>query len=309
MVQEQESRRRRISGRSPSYPGIGLEEAVEKARILYKREGRHLTPVGTIVQHWGYRGESGPALVAVAALKKFGLLEDEGSGKARRARLTPDAIRIVLDERENSPERRALLQEAALRPAIHRELWEEYGGDLPSDGNLRHRLLFDYHFTENAVRDFIRQFRETLGYADLIGSGTVMCPEDEPSGSEGQGEARPIRHGTTADRTVHSSSIQVEVRIPISLNQWVTVTASSPLDDAGWERLKTGLEFMKPGLYAPAPPTSSSMSAPQTSLTQIVPEAPLADDSVESPVDATRGMRGTGETQLKSETMHEMFHR
>src|SRR4051794_41034670 len=105
--------------RSPSYPAISLGPAVEKAKDLYAIERSYLTPIDTILKDWGYRPRSGAGLVTVAALLKFGLLEDEGSGPNRKAKITEFAQRIIRDNREESPDRERLLREAALRPQIH----------------------------------------------------------------------------------------------------------------------------------------------------------------------------------------------
>lgn len=283
MVEQQEAVRRRAAGRSPSYPGIGLADALDKAEQIYQHERRHPAPIGTIVGHWGFRSESGPALVAIAALKKFGLLVDEGSGKARRARLSDDAYRILTDEREDSGERSALLQEAALRPPIHRELYELYGRELPSDASLKHKLLHDYHFTESGAREFIRQFRETLEFTDLIGPARVEEPKGDKSGQGGQG-AMPAKHpGAVIEPPsigpkdpAARDDLPTEVRIPISLGQWVTVQASSPLSEAAWDRFLSGLEFMKPGLVAPDPPAPAPIpvAAPPAAPATIPDQAP-----------------------------------
>src|SRR2546425_830513 len=103
--------------RSPSYPGIGLETAIERARELYKQEGRNAAPNDAILGHWGYKPRTGPGLVTIAALKRFGLLDSEGSGKSRLSNL---ALRIILDEREDSPDRDAAIKQAALTPSIHK---------------------------------------------------------------------------------------------------------------------------------------------------------------------------------------------
>src|SRR5207249_11431587 len=60
--------------RSPSYPGINLEEAIERAKIIYERERRHETAENTILEHWGYKPKSGAGIMTLAALKAFGLL-------------------------------------------------------------------------------------------------------------------------------------------------------------------------------------------------------------------------------------------
>ncbi len=72
---------RKKKGRSPSYPGTSLEVAVRRAQVLYDEERQHAVPMATVTSHWGFRSPStGPASVAYAALKKFGLLEEEGHG-------------------------------------------------------------------------------------------------------------------------------------------------------------------------------------------------------------------------------------
>src|ERR1700736_3830256 len=79
---------RKPRGRSPSYPAINLETAIQRARVLWETERQHAASVDTIVKHWGYKSLNGPAALSLAALKKFGLVEDEGAGPARTARLT-----------------------------------------------------------------------------------------------------------------------------------------------------------------------------------------------------------------------------
>lgn len=53
----------------------------------------------------------------------------------------------------------------------------------------------------------------------------------------------------------------LEVKIPLSLSRWVVVWASAPLTEADWQRFLACLDFMKPGLVAPAIPTA--LAAPE----------------------------------------------
>src|SRR5262249_30899737 len=124
---------RRSTGRSPSFPAINLETAVRRAATLYEKERQHPTAVETIVRHWGYKSMNGPANGALAALKKFGLLTDEGRGADRRGRLTHLAVDIVANP--NAAARTSAIKQAALMPAIHRELWDKYQNTPPSDAN------------------------------------------------------------------------------------------------------------------------------------------------------------------------------
>ncbi len=235
--------------RSPSYPGIGLEAALERARALNREEGRNAAPNEAILQHWGYGPKSGPGLVTIAALKRFGLLTSEGSGKSRLSNL---ALRIILDEREDSRERDEAIKQAALMPGIHKELWEKYQGQLPSDATLRHFLRMDKGFTDSAADDLIRQFRETVSFAQLAAGDSLS--EDEADTEEG---AEPpvvttLLTPKRGDDRGGPRGGQRAVPIPLSATEWVTLQADFPLSEDAWDQFMRVLEVMKPGLVAPA---------------------------------------------------------
>ena len=161
---------KRPKGRSPLYPAINLETALQRARQLYEKERLHPTPVTTIVTHWKYRSLNGPAAQTLAALKKYGLIEDEGTGEQRKARLSALADAILSHPEEEK--RKAGIREAALRPAMHRELWDKYHVDLPSDSNLRWELTHDRGFTETGATEFIRVYKATVQFAPTDCPGT-----------------------------------------------------------------------------------------------------------------------------------------
>lgn len=162
-----------VATRSPSYPYVSLREALEKAEAFRVKEGRNAAQREVGVTHWGYKAKSSGGKQTLGALRSFGLMEPEGPMK-----LTEAALRVLLDKREVSPERDALVRKMALLPAIHKRLWERYRTDLPSDGNLRHSLIFDEGFNENTVDDFIKEYKATLEYAGLKEGGN-MPPEGE----------------------------------------------------------------------------------------------------------------------------------
>ena len=119
--------------RSPNYPGIDLASALEKAAILREREGKHFAYVETVFGHWGYAIKSSGGRTALSALKKFGLIDENKTARlapdgelTRQIKLSDLALRILLDNDEESPERIQALQEAALNPSIHRKLWDRY---------------------------------------------------------------------------------------------------------------------------------------------------------------------------------------
>src|SRR5436305_2614833 len=103
-------------GRSPRYPGIALDLAVQRARQLWEKERVYPTNVQTALSHWGYAPKSGGGAVAIAALKSFGLIEDNGSGDARTVQLTERAQQILLSD--DPLQVRSATEDAALAPTI-----------------------------------------------------------------------------------------------------------------------------------------------------------------------------------------------
>jgi len=166
--------------RSPNYPYIPLEKAIERARLFLKEEKnpKAVVPPHIAVKHWGYSEKSSGGKQTLAALRSFGLMEKVGDG----VRLSERARKfLLLDEREHTAERRVLLKEAALAPAIHQKLWDKYGSQLPSDASLKYALQMEFNFAVQAVADFIREYRDTIAYAGLDSSAIIE--EEEEVGS------------------------------------------------------------------------------------------------------------------------------
>jgi len=158
-----ESRRHR----SPSYPAIPLKDAIDRANVFFKKEGKHKATIATAAAHWGYSAASSGRLTTVAALKSYGLMEDSGEGAARKVNLTPLGLSIVQDERSVSPERDAAIRQAALLPKTMSDLWGKYGTDLPSNDTLSHYLKVERDFNPNAISDVIRIYKDNVVFAGL----------------------------------------------------------------------------------------------------------------------------------------------
>jgi len=250
---------RRRSGRSPSFPAINLETAIRRARELYERERQHLTPIEKIVQHWGYKGMTGPANLSVAALKKFGLLTDEGKGAERRGRLTHLAVDIIANPDPTA--RNAAIKQAALMPSAHRELWDRYGNELPSDASLRWELVRQRGFTEGGAEDLIRAYKQTVAFAQLEASDRASRVRDDDTYDESDHMAGPNPHepdfpvasGQGAD--VRSSSGASRFLIPVFNGGTVVVEGDFPLSEEDWNQFMVVLSAMKPALVSRGEPT------------------------------------------------------
>jgi hypothetical protein len=148
--------------RSPNYPALPLKEAAELAQALWKQEKRTTVAVDVAARAWGYTSLSGPARVRLAALKRYGLLEEDRQG----VRVSELGMRLALEPRGSEPHARAL-REAAFRPELFRQLQETHRD--ASDEALRSHLIFDRQFSEAGARMAIRAFRETLAIAGVAG--------------------------------------------------------------------------------------------------------------------------------------------
>jgi hypothetical protein len=227
-----------------------------RARSLYGEIGRSPAHVEVALRALGYGPRSGGGRVILAALKKFGLIEDEGSRDRRQVKLTPLALRIMLDEREQSPEREAAIKTAALSPAIHRELRDRYPGSLPGDETISTFLRVDRAFTDSAVKEFVPQFRATMAFAKLDVPDTLSRDdEDKDDSSEG---AAIQEHVTTPTPTTldppkqlkreRSQDAPLPVNVPLARGGWATLQISERMTDAEWDQFMAVLTAMKPGL-------------------------------------------------------------
>src|SRR5690242_18308000 len=125
MSEETTSKKQRT--RSPAYPSISLKEALPKASIIWNKALRHYVGVDDCVKFWGLDPNSGVGHSALSALKKYGLLEEQGRTNTREVKLTEFAIKLIFNPDTQSPEYRDGLKKAALSPVINADLWERFG--------------------------------------------------------------------------------------------------------------------------------------------------------------------------------------
>ncbi len=230
-MSEAESRKK---VRSPSFPFIGLREALDRARAFYEAEQRNAARAEVAAAHWGYSAKSSGGKQTIAALRSFGLLEGDSLVK-----LSGRGLRLVLDEREGSEERERLLQQAALMPPVHARLWERYGAELPSAQTLRLWLILDEGFNENSVDDFLGEYRETLEYAKLL-PRTVL----EEAGGERQPAPPPLPSQPHQPTRLATETAEVDPMIfPLLDGNAVELRIRRKISSAEVEDLRTVFEL------------------------------------------------------------------
>ncbi len=172
-------------GRSPSFPFISLQKALDRVDTFRIAEGgrpKHFAPVAAVCKAWGLGPKTGPAIQTVAAVSHFGLVEFQGTGDNRAMRPTDLALQILLDKQPVSPERDALIQKAALTPPIHKELWDKWQAELPSDPTLETYLVRDRGFSDSGARDLMAEYKATIAFAKLTQPATLSVVDPAKPG-------------------------------------------------------------------------------------------------------------------------------
>jgi len=134
------------------------------------------------------------------------------------------AATVLLDPNANPDRRQAALEKAALRPAIHAQLWKLWGGKLPDDTAIRRYLVRQRKFNPSTVSAFIEVLKETVEFAGLAsekrvdGDAQPVALESgeaaacvAPNGSEAQRAAGDMARTNTASRR---EVVEVEARVP-----------------------------------------------------------------------------------------------
>ncbi len=245
--------------RSPAYPGIDLGVALDLARKLKDSYGESPTHPEVVFAVWDYKGKTGPGAVALAALKYFGLIEDEGVGEDRRVKLSDLALNILWDKRKGCVERAKAEEEAALNPKIHRKLWDHFQKSIPSsDEALEFHLKKNEKFSDKGAKDFIRQFRRTIAYVKLEEHDTLSGHEEDKNTLEKEIDMPTAELSGTTDASTGAymgSSTQPpgtrQVTLWLSDKEWARLEVSYPLSAEAWDLMKKMLDLYKKGLGVP----------------------------------------------------------
>ncbi|MBC7670155.1 MAG: hypothetical protein H7236_17280, partial [Gemmatimonadaceae bacterium] len=177
--------------RSPTYPYISLDLAIERAAKLYEQVRDTAQPREVMAKAYGKPATSSATIQTFATLAQYGLLEAVVINGQRRLRVTPLARSI---NNQNAPYEVVATgrKEAALKPVIFRELWEKYGSTVGlNDSVILYYLTVDREsehgaaFTERAAQEVLRIYRATLSYAGLSDSD-----KDTPQIEDGE-QAEP----------------------------------------------------------------------------------------------------------------------
>ncbi len=182
--------------RSPNYPAISLPEAINRAKTIHSAEQHLAAPKTVIAKHLGYGGLNGASIKIISALTKYGLIEEVSDDKVK---VSPRAVSILYPS--NATEKETALRDAALQPALFAEIFEEWGGERPSDENLR-AYLIRRNFASDALDRVIQAYHETM---------ELVARESKPYGPAGRSEEQTStlmrRQSEASERTLHPMTV------------------------------------------------------------------------------------------------------
>ena len=160
--------------RSPHYPRLAFDVALDKTSILYKNQHNHPASTEAIAQALGYTSATnGTSKAVIAALKYYRLLEPSADG----LRVSEDGIR-ALELPKGDPEWTQALLRMIFAPPVFADLWSKFRHQLPQ--NLRHAFITQ-GYAPKAADEIIRVYRCNLEF--LAGQGVEVHLE-ATSGNE-----------------------------------------------------------------------------------------------------------------------------
>ena len=122
-----------------------------------------------------------------AALRYFGLLEYQGSGKERGIVISEEGRKYLRAHQEET--KQEVIKAAALRPKQIAKFWGEWGPDRPADAACMDLLIQKHGFSEGGARDFLKVYDATITYAKLSDSDKIPSDGQE---DEGKSEATAV---------------------------------------------------------------------------------------------------------------------
>lgn len=237
-------------GRSPNYPHLTLEEAIQKGRLVYTAEHFHTSSREVVAKDMGYQSLNGASLTAIAALRHYNILADENDG----LRISGNAVDMFESPKTDKGWQTAVCQ-CAFAPVLFKEMYLEFGEGLPSEANLRHWLI-KKSFMPKAADSIVRVYRENMEFAKdairdydvrgyLTGKGVDNAMQSTSISKQG-----PVVH-PPANRVVNPEAVKREYSWPLSKEVTAEVRLTGKhVTPAHLEMLRQYLDLAKAALEA-----------------------------------------------------------
>ena len=144
--------------RSPRYPSMSLEDAIEHGRTIFEKDRRYPIAREVAAAHIGYKSLNGAADAALSSLMQYSILEKVTKGEVRVSQWTIDILHP-----DNAVQRRNAIRSAANNPALFRTLNERFVDAIPSNETLRSYLTRE-NFNDRAIGPIIAAYTKTRAF-------------------------------------------------------------------------------------------------------------------------------------------------
>ena len=219
--------------RSPNFPAVDLETAIQLAIDLYNGVGKgQFTPIDA-AKAWGYNTASGPVKVRIGALRQYGLIDGRRGKNAENPHLSMRGLTLALGN-SNSSEYAEALREASVAPPLFYELRQTR--PEAADGVLREFLVIHKNFTSDGAERFIDVYKSTI---DQVRS---LSEHDQEGISDDQPNDREpfTEHPTPRLDGLSSGDI-----FTVPLPQNGVIQLPSRMSSAEWGQMETILAAYK----------------------------------------------------------------
>lgn len=234
--------------RSPSYPQINLQAAIEFVRKVYRGAHRASINSDAVIDLMGYSGKSGRALSAVGALKQYGLLE----GRDDAIHVTDLALRLIEPMSDSEYAESAL--ESACSPDLFNDFYREFELRLPSESVLRSLAIRKYDFTDTGAQKLAKNYVSTMQYVKDLKSSLLsdlsLEPEDSSPASAIESdtveELRPDSGAQRSDGEIKlSQNGATELKFQLSKDSSAVVLMTGDVNEKNIDLLIRYLELTK----------------------------------------------------------------
>jgi hypothetical protein len=246
--------------RSPNFPVVDLQSAIEAVGKIYARESRGKFPQLSAAAHLGYTSMNGRSLGMLAALRAYGLLIGRGNDLV----VTPDAIALI-EAPADSPDRAAALSRAFAGPPMFNRIQEQYP-EPPSEQTLRWWLI-QQGFTADGAEKAAQIFLDSRKLVTLIPMEYKAEPVAAPSTPFGrtledemmslmpfpkpQGGDQPARQERATEGLVMGVQERVLQSGMLSKSASYRLIVSGPIGESEFKKLIAKLEMDRDILIEP----------------------------------------------------------
>lgn len=199
--------------RSPSYPALSLDEAIDSIAKLHKAVRTNVVPRETAAKDMGYSGLTGRSLTVLAALAQYGLVEKAGKGDIKVTRRAVEILHPV-----EPGHRVEAIKEAANAPTLFRDIRERFPDGIPSANALRSYLI-QRDFQDAAIGSAISAFLETNAFVE------------KEAESERSSEAQPS-----------DDEVPQPPKVPVETPQFASPGPSAGLADAALNKINMNIQ-------------------------------------------------------------------